>query len=207
MDAMKEAAFFFADHFIPAGKAALCFFAGALAVIPVVKLNRNACEIASSRLLRTVSKLFGRHPGPLRTALTIFLFNGTAIFVYMSLGINPVVPKVIAVLTGFTIALCFAAPQHVEGVFEFPVRRADDWVPSTSLTIVCGIATALLELPCFFFSIGMGITLGKEVITHQTAYLSALETRAMVYATVVLPLLFLSAICETIAIRGAAGRR
>jgi hypothetical protein len=204
---MNVATFLFIDHFVPAGKAALCFFAGALAVIPVVKLNRSACEIASSWLLRTLSKLFGRHPGPLRTVLTIFLFNGTAIFVYMSLGINPIVPKLIAVLTGFTIALCFSLPRHLEGMIEFPIRRADDWVPAPFLTIACGIATALLELPCFFFSIGMGITLGKEVMSHQTTYLSGLETRAMVYASIVLPLLFLSAICETIAIRGAAGRR
>ena len=83
----------------------------------------------------------------------------------------------------------------------------DDWQPPRPLAIAGAVATALIELPCFFYSIGMGITLGEAVSRDQVSYLAGLETRAGVYVTIVLPLLFFSAICETIAIRGASSRQ
>lgn len=127
-------------------------------------------------------------------------------FVYMSTGAHPLVPSLIAATTGFTLTLCFSLPQEAESLFDFETVGPNDWLPSRSLAIAGGAATVLIELPCFFYSIGMGITLGQEVMRDRVPYLSGLETRATVYLTTVLPLLLISAICETVAIRGTSSR-
>lgn len=204
---MNPIAYLFVDHFLAACKAALCFLLGALAVIPSIRWYPNACRKACARLLRFIAKLFGPHPGLFRIATTIFLFNGTAIFVYLSTGVHPMVPSVIAASTGFTLTLCFSLPQEAEALFDFASVHSNAWLPPPSLAIAGAAATALIELPCFFYSIGMGITLGQEVVHHRVTYLAGLETRATVYVTIVLPLLLISAISETVAIRGASSQK
>jgi hypothetical protein len=52
----------------------------------------------------------------------------------------------------------------------------------------------------------MGIRMGEQVLAGQTTYAQALATRAEAYASVIVPLLLLSAICETVAIRGMSAR-
>jgi hypothetical protein len=204
---MNPIAYLFIDHFLSACKAALYFLLGALAVIPLIRWYPTVCRKACGRLLRFIEKLFGPNPGLFRIAATIFLFNGTAMFIYLSTGAHPLVPSLIAVTTGFTLTLCFSLPQEAESLFGFKTAGPDDWIPSGPLAIAGGVATALIELPCFFYSIGMGITLGQDVSHDQVTYLSGLQTRATVYVTIVLPLLLVSAICETIAIQGIGSRR
>lgn len=199
-------AFLFVDHFLSACKAALYFFLGAIAAVPLIRWYPSVGRKACGRLLRFIAKLFGPNPGFIRITTTIFLFNGTAMFVYMSTGAHPLVPSLIAATTGFTLTLCFSLPQEAESLFDFETVGPNDWLPSRSLAIAGGAATVLIELPCFFYSIGMGITLGQEVMRDRVPYLSGLETRATVYLTTVLPLLLISAICETVAIRGTSSR-
>jgi hypothetical protein len=203
---MNPIEYLFVDHFFAACKAALFFFLGALAVVPLFRWYPDGCRKACGRLLRFVAKLFGSNPGFLRITSTIFLFNGTAMFVYMSTGAHPLLPSLIAATTGFTLTLCFTLPQEAESSLDFATVGPNDWLPSRPLAVAGGVATALIELPCFFYSIGMGITLGQEIACDRVPYLTGLETRARVYITIVLPLLLISAVSETIAIRTTRSR-
>ncbi|MBN1653941.1 MAG: stage II sporulation protein M [Deltaproteobacteria bacterium] len=201
---MEAVEYLFVDHFLSACVAALYFLFGAVAVLPMMRFNREGCRQAAEWILRALARLFGPKPGLLRIAFTIFLYNGAVMFLYMSLGVHPLLPKLVAVLTGFVLALCFSLPQEAQGLLGFSSVGPSDWVPAPRLAILCGAATVLIELPCFFYSIAMGITLGQDLIGGNPGYLSGLITRAEVYLIVVLPLLLLSAVCETVAIRGSA---
>jgi hypothetical protein len=61
-----------------------------------------------------------------------------------------------------------------------------------------------LELPCFWYSIAMGIRLGQEILTGQTSYVQGIPDRLHAYMFLILPILLVSAVCEAIAIRGMA---
>jgi uncharacterized membrane protein SpoIIM required for sporulation len=64
----------------------------------------------------------------------------------------------------------------------------------------------MLELPCFWLSVGMGIGLGRA-LSVPGAYNAAnirqqLAPRIDAYWMIIVPILLVSAIAETIAIRG-----
>lgn len=200
---MENFKFLIIDHFPLACEAFLWFFGGALLVIPSSRWKRNFCESTCRGILNLIKWLFGRDPGFFRTATTIFLFNGSAMLIYMSLGVRPEIPKLIASITGFTIALCFSMPREEGTILEINRPGFQQWLPSSYLTAICGILTVLLELPSFWYTIAMGISLGEEVLRSPYSYLVEHQLRVSVYSTTVLPVLFVSAICETVAIWGA----
>jgi len=198
--------FVFVSHFSLACTAALLCVSGALLAFPAVRWGPSFLVRMPMALFRMVRRLMGSRPGLLRMGAVIFVFNGSAMFVYMASGVRPMLPFVIAVLTGFNIAaILLLADQTVtarSGQEPAPIR----WVPGNMLTGLCGAAVLLLELPCFWYAIAMGVGMGRAVAEGQASYTQALAIRAEAYTHLILPLLFFSAICEVIAIRGMEGR-
>jgi len=212
---MDGAHFVLVLHFAPACLAALLFFAGAGLAAVVARWGPVFLTCPALLLFKGVRRLMGERPGLLRMVLVIFGFNGAAMFLYMASGVRPAIPLAIDVLTGFNIAAILLLAGQ-ESVFA-PAPGSDAggadrvaagllWIPSEKLTALCGLAVLLLELPCFWYSIALGVTLGREVVEGQQGYAAALSARGAAYVRLVLPALLVSALCEAVAIRGMQSR-
>jgi hypothetical protein len=198
--------FIFLEHSGSACLAALLFLLGGLLALPVRKGRTPALTWLPRRLLRMIRVLLGEQPGFRRMFLVIFGFNSIAIFCYMASGIRPWVPALISLLTGYNIAaILFLAGEDMGFDTGAPVPGSL-WVPGGLATGICGLAVLLIELPCFWYSIGMGIRLGREVVAGRTDYAQGLVVRGHVYVRVMIPLLLISALCEATAIRGMSAR-
>jgi len=194
-------------HFRLALVAGILFAAGLLASVPVARYRLSALEWLPLRLMRLVMRLMGRAPALARMAIVIWLFNSSAMFVYMASGFLAAFPMIFAFWTGLNIGLMVA---HAGGdgaplFAEFARPDAGQWLPSKQLTAVCGAAVLLLELPCFFYALGMGMGLATHVQQAGARYAVALTPRASAYVCIIVPALLVSAVAESIAIRGAAG--
>ncbi len=199
---MSNIPFVFIGHFWTACEAALLFSLGGLLAWPAVRVGPRFLVLFPMLLFQGVLGLFGKNPGMMRMFGVIFGFNASAIFLYMASGFRPWLPEVIAVLTGFNITVIMLLGG--QGI-EFTAEGGDAggaWVPGTFLTALCGLAVLALELPCFCFSIGMGVSLGREILEGQVRYGQGIVPRAEAYVLVILPLLLVSAVCEGIVIRG-----
>ena len=194
------------DHFGLAFMAALLSVSGALLAFPVVRWGPALFTKMPLALFRMVRMLMGTRPGLVRMGMVIFGFNGSAMFVYMASGVRPLLPCIIALLTGFniTVIMLLAEQTGIRLSGGGPVSAR--WVPGNRLTGLCGAAVLLLELPCFWYAIAMGVGMGRAVAEGRTGYTQALAIRADAYIHLILPVLLLSAICEVIAIRGMEGR-
>jgi hypothetical protein len=196
---MNIVSFVFQEHFGLALRAALLFLVGALFAFPAVKFGSARWTWLPLALLRTVLRMLGKHPGMTRLASVIFGCNGTLMFLYMASGVHPAFPAAISVWTGYNLAVIL----FVAGETNDPALSADDpRKPAKWIAGLCGAAVVILELPCFWYSIAMGIGLGQEVTADRTDYLQGIAVRIHAYACIILPLLLLSASCEAVAIRG-----
>ena len=197
--------FVFRDHLRLAGHAALLFAAGLFAAWPIVHYRLRGPARLPLAIFRLVLGLMGRSPSIARMAAVIFCFNTSAIFLYMSTGFHPLLPKVLCVWTGLNVGLIAGAARLGES--RGPGRPgADQWTPPRGLTLLCGLLVLLLELPAFWFSIAMGISMGHAVQSGGSPYLGALAVRAGAYFALVAPALLVSALAEAVAVRGSAGR-
>jgi hypothetical protein len=189
-------------HFWPACEAALLFGLGSLLAWPAVRFGPGILTRFPHGVFRLVLRLFGENPGMMKMWGIIFGFNSMAMFLYMASGFRPWLPEAFAVLTGFNLSAVML--QGEEGMDVSGEGRAPGslWIPGRALTAVCAVTVLLLELPCFWFSIGMGLTLGREILAGSVEYGPGLALRAHAYSRVVLPLLLASAVCEGVAIRG-----
>jgi uncharacterized membrane protein len=203
---MNHFEFVFMDHFGNACNAALLSVVGMLVAYPVIKWDIKGLQVVPMWLFKAVLNLLGAHPGLLRTTLVIFCFNSMAIFLYMASGVHPLIPGLIAILTACNIAVIVSKATEVESPKVSEGLFTARWYPGSSLTYVCGLMVILLELPCFWYSIAMGMSLGSEVIMHQSTYAQGLAIRGQAYVVLIVPLLLVSAACESIAIRGMAPR-
>jgi len=147
----------------------------------------------------------GRQPGLARVALVIWAFNSAAIFLYMASGYHPMLPKLFAIWTGLNVGVI--AGMRPEGL-DWPPAHAGEggsrWVPPAPVVALCAGLVLALELPCFWYSLAMGMSMGWEVQAGESAYVDALRPRLIAYLTVIVPLLLASAVAESVAIR--AGR-
>ena len=194
--------FVFVQHIRPACLAAMLSLFGAFAAWAAVRFGPQFVIRFPMLLFKMVQRLIGEHPGMMRMWAVIFVFNSVAMFVYMATGARPLFPEIIAFTTGFNItAILLPAGKGTvpSGETMLPVS---EWVPNMSLAILCGFAVLVIELPCFWFSIGMGISLGREIMAGDTSYAQGVLFRAGAYALVIVPLLLVSAGCEVVAIRG-----
>jgi hypothetical protein len=199
--------FIFVEHLILAAVAALMFVVGLLLSWPVVRYQVRWAQRPALKLFRLVLRLIGSQPSLLRMSLVIWLFNSTAMFIYMSCGVLPILPKLVAVCTGFNVAVIFARTEAMEELNDAGRPGALQWIPGPLVTSVCGLVVLLVELPCFWYAIAMGISLGQVAIGEGGSWADAFELRGRAYGAVIVPLLLVSAVCESIAIRGAGGLR
>ena len=201
---MKIVSFVFVQHFDLACGAALIFLLGVLFAIPAGRYGSTLLTWLPLTLFRMVSRLLGNRPGMTRVWLVIFGFNGTAMALYMASGIHPAVPAIISFVTGYNIAVILLLAGQREDLNDLASAPADRWMPNRWVAGLCGLAVILLELPCFWYSIAMGIRLGQEITAGRTDYVEGVATRLHAYVLLLLPVLLVSAVCEAIAIRGMA---
>jgi len=199
---MRLFIFVFSDHFDLACGAALLFLVGVLLAFPVVKHGSTRFTWLPSILFRLVRRMLGTNPGMMRLWPLIFGFNGTAMLLYMASGVHPVFPAAICIITGYNIAAILLLAGESEDPDGLAVSPASGWKPGKWVAGICGLAVLLLELPCFWYSIAMGIRLGQEILAGQTNYVQGIPARLHAYVLLILPILLVSAVCEAIAIRG-----
>jgi uncharacterized membrane protein YdcZ (DUF606 family) len=121
---------------------------------------------------------------------------------YMASGVHPGIPAAISILTGYNIAVILLVAAEAEDLDGLAVSPSSGWQPGRWVAGLCGLAVILLELPCFWYSIAMGIRLGQEIVAGQTSYVEGIAARLHAYVLLILPMLLVSAVCEAIAIRG-----
>ena len=193
--------------------AALLFAAGLGTSVPAVRRDVRWLTAFPLWIIRRVMRLIGPSFPPVRVFLVIFCFNSVAIFLYMASGVLIVLPAAIAFLTGVNIGVILLKAGDVElPSGERPLvdgMAADLEVDAGPLVGLCSLAVIVIELPCFWISVGMGIGLAHE-LTRAGQYTfvgmgSALAPRVAAYVCIIIPALFLSALAETAAIRGHVG--
>ena len=199
---MNLLAFVFIQHFGLACGAALLFLVGALLAFPAVRTDSTRLTWLPLTLFSLVRRMLGTNPGMTRLGALIFVFNGTAMLVYMASGVRPVIPAIISIVTGYNIAVILLVAGETGDLDGLAVSPCARWIPPRWVAVLCGLAVAFLELPCFWYSIAMGIRLGQEVVAGRIGYLQGIVPRIHAYALLILPVLFVSAVCEAIAIRG-----
>jgi hypothetical protein len=196
--------FIFAEHRRLALHAMLLFAVGAFAAYPIVRYRWRLIAVPPLVLFRAVLRLVGRHPSILRTTAVIAGFNSLIMFLEMVSGWHPLLPKLFCVWTGMNVVLVMAmAGTEYDWAEEVLSPGAEQWTPPPVVSAVCGLLVLALELPCFWFSIGMGMRMGLNVQSGAMTYAEALAPRARAYLTVIVPLLTVSALAEALAIRGA----
>lgn len=195
----------FVHHLRLAVHTLILFAVGLFAAFPVIRYRLTAVEWLPLRIFAFITRLMGRTPTVLRMALVIWGFNAVAMFIYMASGFHPLLPKVFAVWTGLNIAVVAVRGRLDDDpvLSAFGRARADQWRPPVALSFVCGALVLALELPCFWYALAMGISMGWQV-QGGCAYLDALGVRALAYVSIVVPVLLVSALAESVAIRAAA---
>jgi len=198
------------NHLGLAFVAALLFAAGLGTSLAVVRGEVRWLMAVPLWIVGRVLRIIGPAFPPLRVFLVIFCFNSVAIFLYMASGALVVAPAFVAFLTGLNIGVIVLKAGEVElPTGERPLAatmRPSDDVEVAPWVSLCSLAVLVLELPSFWLSVGMGIGMGRELTRvgqFTLANMGALlGERATAYVSIILPLLLLSAIAETAAIRG-----
>ena len=196
--------FLFVEHCGLAWRMALLFGIGLALSWPVVRLRLRDVAWLPLQVFRLVMRLCGRRPGLVRMTVVIFGFNSVAIFIYMASGFHPLLPRLFAVLTGLNVGLIagFSSALQTADPALLPAPRG--WRPPSWLALLCGFAVLALELPAFWLSLAMGVSMGQSVSAGVVTYGAALSQRAAVYGSLVLPMLLVSAVAESLAISGVA---
>jgi hypothetical protein len=202
---MSLFSFVFVQHFGLACGAALLFLVGVLLAFPVVKNGSTRLTWLPLILFRMVRRMLGTRPGMTHLWSLIFGFNGTVMLLYMASGVHPGIPAAISILTGYNIAVILLVAGETEDLDGLAVSPVSGWKPGKWVAGICGLAVLLLELPCFWYSIAMGIRLGQAIVAGQTSYVEGITVRLHAYVLLILPTLLVSAVCEAIAIRGMSG--
>ncbi len=160
-----------------------------------------------------------------RLFTVIFLFNSIAMFVYMCAGLWVVLPALVGFLTGMNLVVIFAEGKPAWGEEEddepralVSVSDADGLAemagppPPKLLPLLCGLLVLLLELPAFWYALGMGISLGHFVReTYSVGQILMLDfrtpsispqfmERCTAYLRVIVPVLAVSAWAEAYAV-------
>ena len=173
---------------------ALLFAAGGLAALPALRHRVEPLLALPRRFARMIAAVLAKGPSVPKLALVIFLFNGCAMFCYMMTGLIPWLPAAVVFLTGLNVV---AAGMIGKETSPPPERGAR----LTKGAALCGLLTFLLELPCFWFAMAMGWTMTPrlpELLRGADA--GGIKARIAAYATVLLPLLALSAAAEAYAV-------
>ena len=201
---MKLLSFVWVEHVGLACGAALLFSVGCLLALPVVRWGANLLTWLPRVLFTMVRRLLGAQPSMTRLWAVIFGFNGTAMFLYMASGFHPAIPAAVSLLTGYNITAILLLAGESNHFDALAISPAAGWAPPRWIAVLCGLAVLMIELPCFWYAIAMGIGLGQEIAAGRTGYLQGMAIRLHAYVVLILPALLVSAVCEAIAIRGMA---
>jgi hypothetical protein len=192
---MIESARFLLQRMPYACLAALLFLAGAACATPVYRRRMEWLISFPRWVALRLRGIREKKPSAPALGLFIFAFNGVAMLVYMLLGIIPGVAALITFLTGLNVILIGLIAREFPSDEPAP-RRA----PPLSVRI-CGLLTLLLELPCFWFTMGMTLWPKPAIfdMLHSGDF-SEIRTRIIAYVTIILPILFVSAMVEAYAV-------
>lgn len=205
-----------ADHVGLGVVAAGLFVAGLATAGPVVRRECRALMGFPLWMMRVALRLMGPTFPPLRVFALIFAFNSVAIFLYMASGVLIVVPAAMAFLTGLNIGVVVLKARQLElpgldAAAEAQPADGPEAPAAPRWVDLCGLAVLALELPSFWISVGMGIGMARK-LTEPGQFTSEMirhlfTERAHAYWMIVAPVLLVSAIAETAAIRGQRRRR
>ncbi|HEY1373814.1 MAG TPA: stage II sporulation protein M [Candidatus Binatia bacterium] len=153
-----------------------------------VAMAERAPDISSMRreALSEFVSLFRGLPAPL-LALAIFLNNAVKTLVVIVAGVFAgILPLVFLLINGYVLGIVFHATVHTEGLWAFVVAVAPHGV---------------LELPAVLLGTSIGLMMGaaaiRKFIRKQNIELSSQLARGMrFFATVIVPLLVVSALIE-----------
>jgi uncharacterized membrane protein SpoIIM required for sporulation len=195
--------FVLAGHLRLAVHAALLFAVGLFASWPVVRYRLDVLTRPAEVVLRLVLRLMGPSPGLARMAGIIFANNCTVMFVCVAAGLHPMVPKVLCVWVGLNVGAMIGLLGRDEELLAPMRRRPGWWVPPPWATVLCSALVLLLELPCLWFAVAMGVSMGRVVHGGSASYAEALAAYARAYWSVIAPVLLVSAAAESVAVRGS----
>ncbi|NQT52199.1 hypothetical protein HQ576_09125 [bacterium] len=197
------------QHLFLGGVASMLFVAGVATALPVVRNDMRWLMAVPLWVFRAVLRAIGPSFPSLRTFLVIFVFNTVAVFGYMVSGVLVVVPAAVAFLTGLNIGVAVLKANEVAPQMAAALSAADSTAEPRDGGLwvgVCSLAVLVLELPCFWLSVGMGIGLGRRLVLDGPYTVARmrllLEPRVAAYVSLIVPALLVSALAETVAIRG-----
>jgi len=198
--------FVFQAHASQAAQAALLFAVGVFLSWPVVRLRLRGVAVLPLALLRMVVRLIGPEPSVVRMAAVIWVFNSVVIFIDLASGFHQLLPALLCLWTGLNIGVVIGMAPREMAMLAANCPRPGRWKPPPGAARLCILLVLLLELPCLFYSVAMGISMGTLVQSGTLHYLPALAVRARAYAAVIVPILLVSAVAEALAIRGAVAQ-
>jgi hypothetical protein len=163
----------------------------------VEKFDLKLFRIFPLRFLRFALRFASPGKGFIAIFLFVFLFNSTAIFLYMLSGLMVLFPVLIAFLTGTNIGIIVLHPLPEE-LREGNIYRPKEAVRLGPFLILLTALVPLLELFVFCFSIALGLEMASSMLldfSWQNALALAIP-RIMTYLRLCVPLLFISALAE-----------
>jgi len=195
MAGMIGSAEFLLHRTLYACAAAVLFAAGMACATPVYQRRMEWLLSFPRWVALKLHRVREKKPSVPALGLFIFAFNGVAMLVYMLLGIIPGVAALITFFTGLNVILIGLIAREVP---------SDDAAPRPTPPIsvrICGLLTLLLELPCFWYTMGMTLWMNKGLFAMwRSADWSPVAKRVTAYLTVILPILFVSAMVEAYAV-------
>ena len=200
---MEYLSFVLSAHFRLAIHAALLFAVGLFVAWPVVRYRLTGVAWLPRRIFDFVVWCIGPSPSLPRIAAVIFLFNATVMLLQMVSGFHSFLPRVLGIWTGMNVGIMSAFPGRAGEMVRDAAGRGEGWMPPRGLTLACSLLVILLELPCYFYALAMGMRLGHLVQGTEATYLETLWPRLIAYGMVVAPALLASAAAEAVSIRGA----
>jgi hypothetical protein len=180
--------------------AMVVFICGLLLALLVVRLDVHSLLALPLWLYRLGRKFLTPRVSPVLLFAFIFLFNATAIFVYMISGGLLILPIVFDLFTGLNVGVIMLRDAQ-DSMEDGRQPQADGHPPRAWIGFLC-LFTVIVELSAFWLAIGMGITLGHVMRADFTwaAFAGAAEPRILAYLLVLVPALTLAAAAEAAAV-------
>jgi len=182
------------SHTGSAAAMALVFAAGGVFAFQARRWRLRALKGFAEWFAGRVERILSSGPSRLRLAAFIFLFNASAIFLYMLTGLVPWLPILTTFLAGMNVIFASLAGRGRDRGFRTKPHVARS-------ARICMLLTFALELPAFWYAMAMGWTIRTRMMDlFWGTNLDSVRDRAAAYAMILVPILFVSAIAEAHAI-------
>ena len=195
-----QALFTIRDHFFLSWFALLLFVFGFIFSWAVEKFNLTLFKILPIWFFKKTLRFASPERSLLQIFLFIFLFNSTAIFLYMMLGAFIVLPFIIAFVTGINVGIISQEPM-TEGQKDATVHAGKNVRPGM-ISLAGVLLVPLLEISAFCVSMAMGMAIGIGMFFDLglLRFTVLAVPRMIAYLIVIVPTLFVSALLEAGAI-------